>query len=108
MGGTIDLVSEFGVGTTMSIRISLEKAPLIEPARSRSTSSDLPLIGLLPPETTDYGESWEGTKILLAEDNLLIQELCKTVLQRKKFTVTTVEDGLASVKAVEEGDFDLL
>lgn len=47
-------------------------------------------------------------KILLAEDNVVNQRLAIRMLEKLGYTVTLAENGLKAVKAVEQGEFDLI
>jgi len=47
-------------------------------------------------------------KILLAEDNKVNQKLAQRLLSKVGLDVTTVDNGLEALKAVAEGDFDLV
>jgi signal transduction histidine kinase/CheY-like chemotaxis protein len=49
-----------------------------------------------------------GVRILLAEDNKVNQKLAQRLLSKVCLDVTTVDNGLEALKAVAEGDFDLV
>ena len=74
-GGTIDLLSEVGVGTTFRTclpRTEGEPVPVIEPV----------------PQVASAG----GETVLLAEDDEIVRELARTVLERRGYTVLEARD----------------
>jgi PAS domain S-box-containing protein len=99
MGGSLDLVSEEGVGTTFSLQLPLFKASRDEAA---STSNSF---------TASKNRS---LRVLLAEDHDVNQALMKAMLTRLGHDSIIVGDGSqaleAAVKAAEPGNvpFDLV
>jgi two-component system sensor histidine kinase/response regulator len=53
-------------------------------------------------------DSGSGLRVLLAEDNLINQRLIRTVLEKQGYIVTTVANGAAAVRAVQEEAFDVV
>ena len=47
-------------------------------------------------------------RILIAEDNLINQQLIKQILANLGYEPETVENGLLAVEAVTEGDYDMI
>ena len=87
MGGTIDITSEVGVGSTFVIAIPFEIAPApeVHPAKKTAAAGDI-----------------RGLHLLLAEDNDLNAEIAK---------VTTVSDGRQAVDRFQlsaPGTFDAI
>lgn len=56
------------------------------------------------PELMGQQETW----ILLAEDNIINQEVAKTILQKKGFSVETVCNGLEVIDAIKYKSFSLI
>lgn len=53
-------------------------------------------------EKTETRQHFDGAKILLAEDNLLNQEIASTILTEAGFLVDVVNNGLAAVQKLDE------
>ena len=98
MGGTIDIESKLGVGTTVKIHISFriqKKAPPKKPEPSED--GDLTML--------------EGMRILLVEDNELNREIAKDILEEIGIIVEEAEDGSIAVDMVKNSDsgyYDLI
>ena len=95
MNGTITVTSEEGVGSIFVITIPFEIAP--------------------PPEKTTppaaAGNSIEGLRLLLAEDNELNAEIAETLLTDAGALVTTVRNGAQAVECFRKsppGTFDAI
>lgn len=73
----MNLASTVNVGTTMTVRIPLDKALSSSSGMIRRNShiEGLPL--------SEY-PSWAGTKILIAEDNDLIRDIVTRILTKKE------------------------
>ena len=96
MGGTINLESEKGVGTTFVIRV---------PFRINTDRSDRSEIEKKPEV------SIQGLHILLAEDNELNMEIAEFVLQNEGADVTKAWNGQEAVELFrnsEPGEFDVI
>ena len=96
MGGEIGVESELGVGTTFHFTITLKQGREVERETECSKIEPQKMWAL------------EGMRVLLAEDNKTNQLVAQQILLNAGVEVTTVEDGLAALKAVEESDYDLV
>jgi signal transduction histidine kinase/CheY-like chemotaxis protein len=116
MGGTVDLQSVEGQGTTMTVEIELEKD-----LSSASGEAADPDVAAREPVTDSSGRhnsnleanassrKPESVRILLAEDNKLVRDLYVRILRQRGFSIVAVADGQQAVDAVHsEGQFDLI
>ncbi len=90
MGGTIDIESRLGEGTTVSVVLSFK-------LKKRIKSSDEELY-----ETV----SLEGRRILIAEDNELNREIIEAILLEQKVLVDMVENGKEAVDIIAGNGID--
>ena len=96
MGGSIDVASEVGKGSTFVVRLRL------------------PLCEAVPEENSvqrTQKRVMTVKRILLVEDNELNREVAQTILEEAGFTVETANDGAEAVERMEKaksGDFDLI
>ena len=96
MGGSIDVASEAGKGSTFVVRLRL---PLCESAPEESSAQ------------RTQKRVLTAKHILLVEDNELNREIAQTILEEAGFFVETANDGAEAVERMEEaesGDFDLI
>ena len=95
MGGTIDVASTQGVGTTFTITLQFPHAE--KPVEKEESSS------------LDF--HFDGRRILLAEDNELNREIAVELLSSTGLTVETAKDGrdaLMQFKKNPDGYYDLI
>ena len=95
MGGTIQVESELGVGTTFTVelRFALDEAPQ-QAAPETAAPADI-----------------SGMRVLVVEDNALNREIVQCLLEDKGAEVTLAEDGQQAVDAfaaAEPGHFDAI
>ncbi|MGH9730443.1 MAG: PAS domain S-box protein [Candidatus Acidiferrales bacterium] len=57
------------------------------------------------PQTSDTGN---GTRILLAEDNLVNRQLAKRLLEKRGYTVVIARNGIEALEVVESAEIDML
>ena len=93
-GGTIDITSEVGVGSTFVIAIPFEIAPApeVHPAKKTAAAGNI-----------------RDLHLLLAEDNDLNAEIAQVFLSDQGAAVTTVSDGRQAVDRFQlsaPGTFD--
>ena len=95
MGGTIEIESELGKGTTVTIELEFSLADSVE-KKEEQTSAD-----------TDIS----GMKVLLVEDNELNAEIAMEILKDMGVEVTPADDGMVAVEKMSKakpGDYDLI
>jgi CheY-like chemotaxis protein len=82
MGGSVEVRSKPGQGTTFHVQFEFESVPAAEPAQAK-------------PEhrAADYADL-AGKHILLCEDHPLNQEIAEALLNENGMTVVTAENGL--------------
>ena len=92
LDGYIDVDSELGKGTTFSVLI-----PLIE-AKNETT------------ELTEkvHSDHFEGSLVLVAEDNAVNQEVILAILSQLGIRVDLAENGREACKASKEKNYDLI
>jgi len=99
MGGSIEVDSEIGRGTKISVFLSLKIAPSENVAET-----------FVEEESVDKS-LFAGKRILLAEDNALNAEIAIAVLTDVGFEVDHAEDGVVCVDKLEkskDGYYDLI
>ncbi len=102
MGGTIDIESELGKGTTISVSITF-----------RHMADETDNTQAAPNGNEDNASAFrlEGKKILLAEDNELNREIACTILEEYGCLITAAENGqiaLDLISKAADGDYDLV
>ena len=85
MGGSIEIKSEEGVGSSFIIRIPFKIAPAPIRVKEQKTEATI-----------------KNLNLLLAEDNELNAEIAETLLSDEGAKITVVKNGLQAVKAFQE------
>ena len=67
-------------------------------------------ISAIHPESSEQNEFLRGVRVLVAEDNLVNQQVVRGVLKKKGMHVTVVNNGLEAITTVRDGPnlFDLI
>lgn len=103
MGGQISARSELGRGSTFTIQLPLRVAPAIELSAAKPAAD--------PASAHTVAAGIAGKKvlrILLAEDDTIIQRLLQLVLVEKGYRVTLANNGTQALKIWEQGEIDLI
>lgn len=96
MGGSVDFVSEKGVGTTFTVRIPLK---MVEDQQDEAQDQSRKQFSI------------RGVRVLIAEDNELNMEIAKTLLEDEGAVVTQAYDGQEAVEIFSShkpGSFDVI
>ena len=91
MGGTIGVDTRVGAGSTFWFAI-----PYVE---TKPRAAEAPRVA---------ADKASCARVLVAEDNEMIQEIIKTILTEAGHEVVSVKSGVEAIAAVEAGDFDLV
>ncbi|MFH1568550.1 MAG: response regulator, partial [Gemmatimonadota bacterium] len=105
MGGTIELSSAEGKGTTVRFEVPLGVAAETEPAGPAAAPSPEPPAAVATAVAPSGGQR---LSVLLAEDNRMNQKVAIAYLQRAGHEVTVAETGQAAVEAHGARAFDLI
>ena len=106
MGGSIEVITSPGSGTTIVIRLKLQIAEEKDVAKETEETADS---GEAAPESTPV--SFTGRRLLLVEDNMINMEIANMILTEAGFTVETAENGQIAVDMVsasEPGYYDAI
>ncbi len=98
MGGTIEVITEQGKGTEF---VLCHEFQIAQDAECKEFT----------PSDSDKSTSFEGKKILLAEDNELNREIAVEILQEYGFIIEIAQNGkeaVDKVSASKPGDFDAI
>ncbi len=94
MGGGITVESQPGKGSTFTLRLDLEPGPVILPSAAEPAM--------------ETGRSFSGSRILLAEDNRVNQQVARGMLEKYGCQVEVVGDGLQAIAMARSAPFNLI
>ncbi len=106
MGGTIEVITSPGAGTTIVIRLKLKLAE-----EKDITTDQQGTAGSAEGAQSDSAVDFTGKRLLLVEDNMINMEIASMILSGAGFTVETAENGkiaLDMVSASEPGYYDAI
>lgn len=92
MGGTIDVKSELGIGTIVSVRIDFRISDVI-----RDVDEEV---------DTVYEKGLEFKRVLLVEDNEMNREIARNILESRGIIVEEANDGSVAVEMVLQKEPD--
>lgn len=109
MNGHIQAESELGKGATFTLQVSLEVPPDRVPEANDQAEVDLPNgRGSTNEDASLAGGRVRKANLLLAEDNLMNQELAQAMLQGMGHQVTAVDNGQMALDLLSKSRFDLV
>jgi CheY-like chemotaxis protein len=106
MGGSIEVTSSPGKGSTFAFTAKLGKQPVASPAVTETATSGATLPGNSPkPAPAPVGD---GARVLLAEDNQINQMVAVKQLKKLGYTTDVVVNGLEAVEAWQKNKYRIV
>jgi signal transduction histidine kinase/CheY-like chemotaxis protein len=102
MGGQIGVTSREGAGAEFwfTLRLAVQQAPAVMSGAAAAEPVATAKLALLPGQ--------KSARVLVAEDNFINQEIIRALLGLLGLAPELVGDGLEAVRAVNEGNYDLV
>ncbi len=97
MGGAVGVRSTPGVGSTFWVTVCVRPAP------AREEQPDAAALTATPPQRAQF-----DARVLLAEDNLINQEVARELLRAAGCEVDVADNGQRAVEMARAGGYDLI
>jgi CheY-like chemotaxis protein len=113
MGGDVGLSSEAGVGSTFWMTARLQRAVNVPPADPRSFAEPLTdcASGSVGPSASPrelLAQSFRGSRVLVAEDDPMNQEVAECLLEAVGLQVSVANNGQEALELAQRGGFSLI
>jgi PAS domain S-box-containing protein len=106
MGGRIGVESKEGKGSTFWVTAAFDKQP--RTTAIANAKATVPEIAEGPVSPLPNKQEVKGMRILLAEDNLINQQVALAMLDKLGYGVKTVGNGAEAIEALRRGTYDLV
>jgi CheY-like chemotaxis protein len=100
-GGTIQVESEVGKGSTFSVTLQFDAAPLIEAAKAPRAVVAKAVAIASPKVSLQKGGAVHTARLLLVEDNLVNQKVVLAMLRKKGYRIDIANDGQEALDKLE-------
>lgn len=108
MGGSFTVNSQPGQGASFAFDVELAIVPNLEGVPDTARKASPPNAGSLAKSLADKAAHLAGAHILVAEDNLVNQQIAKKFLQLSGMTVEIAANGEIALALLEQRHFDAI